>query len=63
MRYVFYPIFCLIIIGGYAYVASQAFEPFGVSATRSTAPPEAHAGMSGGHGPGVIWVGGYHGGK
>jgi hypothetical protein len=64
LRYVVYPLFCAMIVGMYAFFAANAIEPFGVSAERSTAPPEAHAGFgSGGHGPGVIWVGGYHGGK
>ena len=62
MRYVLYPLFCLAVVGTYAALAASAIEPFGVSSTRSTAPPGVHAGM-GGHGPGVIWVGGYHGGK
>lgn len=53
-------IFCLLVLGGYAFANLRALDPF---ATRSDSRqlPEQHTG--GNTAGGVFWYGGFSGGK
>jgi hypothetical protein len=62
MKYLAYPLFGVLVLGGYYYTVSHAIDPFAVSAERTAA-----TGPTGSHLPrrpgGVFIYGGFAGGK
>lgn len=59
MSKIFYLVFSLAVVGGYAYVNARGVDPFASSDERAAAPPDATQRGGGG----IFWYGGFGGGK
>ncbi|MEM1416941.1 MAG: hypothetical protein AAGH15_18735 [Myxococcota bacterium] len=54
-----YPLFGLVVLGGYGYMNVQGIDPGASSYERRALPPAARAAGVGG----AFWYGGFRGGK
>jgi hypothetical protein len=60
VRYVLYPLFGLLVIGGYAMSAMTASDLSSTPTTRTTLPPGVAGGMGVSNAP-IVWRTGFHG--
>lgn len=63
-KHLLYPVFGLLVVAGYGWVAASGFEPFAAPAERRVLPPEMRTGPGSAYGRSAgVWYGGFHGGK
>ena len=63
MRHLVYPLFGILVLGGYGYYAATGRDPGATHVLRRVAPAGAR-GPGGGYRPApIFWYGGYSGGK
>lgn len=64
LRHLAYPLFGLLVLGGYGFYSATGRDPLGVSADRRAIPPEARVASAGGlRASPMFWYGGFAGGK
>lgn len=63
LRYLLYPLFGLIVIGGYGFYTGTGRDLGATSVQRRSMPPGARAPSGGFRAAPIFWYGGYSGGK